>query len=245
MPLLDHFHPPIEERYAWESFHAGWATHISEDLNARLPAEFIAMERIHAGVSAEVDVGTFELATAVGQTANGPAQGSATATMPATWSPPTPARTIATVFVETFEVLVFRSRAGRTLVGAIELISPGNKDRPDQRRAFAIKCASYLHQGISLIIVDVVTSRRANLHAEIMGLLGDGSRSDFPPEMSLYAVAYRPVRREERAEVDIWPVGLALAAPLPTMPLRLAGDLFIPVDFESTYQENCRGKRLT
>ena len=32
--------------------------------------------------------------------------------------------------------------------GAIELASPGNKDRPETRRAFAAKCASYLARGI-------------------------------------------------------------------------------------------------
>ena len=49
---------------------------------------------------------------------------------------------------------------GATLVGAIELVSPGNKDRAEAHRAFAAKCASYLHEGIGLVIIDVVTSTR-------------------------------------------------------------------------------------
>ena len=53
-------------------------------------------------------------------------------------------------------------------MAAIELVSPGNKDRDGHRQAFAIKCASYLCQGISLIVIDIVTTRRANLHNEIM-----------------------------------------------------------------------------
>ena len=28
VPLLDHFHAPLDERYPWESFHSGWATRI-------------------------------------------------------------------------------------------------------------------------------------------------------------------------------------------------------------------------
>jgi hypothetical protein len=28
------------------------------------------------------------------------------------------------------------------------------------------------------------------------------------------------------------------------MPLRLTGDLFVPVDFEATYMEACRRRRL-
>ena len=49
-------------------------------------------------------------------------------------------------------------------MAAIELISPGNKDRVGKRRLFAAKCATYLSRGIGLILVDVVTSRAANLH---------------------------------------------------------------------------------
>ena len=148
------------------------------------------------------------------------------------------------VFPESFEVRIFASTGGLTLVAAIELISPGNKDRPEERRAFATKCASYLHQGIALIIVDIVTTRRANLHNETMRLMGAPEPMDLPAEADLYAVAYRPVLRQERAEIDIWPVVCALGAPLPVLPLRLTGDLFVPVDFEATYQEACRRRRL-
>src|SRR5262245_46650138 len=73
--------------------------------------------------------------------------------------------------VNTFEPRVYSGRVGWTPVGAIELVSPGNKDRPEERRAFAPKCASYLHQGLSLVVIDIVTDRRANLHNEILGLL--------------------------------------------------------------------------
>jgi hypothetical protein len=65
------------------------------------------------------------------------------------------------------------------------------------------------------------------------------------PEVSLYAVAYRPLRREGRDEIDIWHSPLALNQPLPTLPLSLRADLAIPVDFEATYAEACRRKRLT
>ena len=63
-------------------------------------------------------------------------------------------------------------------------------------------------------------------------------------QASLYAVAYRPVLREERAEIDIWSTKFNVGDPLPTLPLRLTGDLFVPVDFEAAYQEACRRRRL-
>lgn len=129
-------------------------------------------------------------------------------------------------------------------MAVIELVSPGNKDRPAERRAFAAKCASYLAQGVSLIVVDVVTSRQANLHNDVMCLMEANSDLQFPADVTLYAVAYRPVRRGEQQEIDLWLRRLAVGSPLPTLPLRLTGDLFVAVDFEAAYQEACRRRRL-
>jgi hypothetical protein len=131
------------------------------------------------------------------------------------------------------------------LVAAIELISPGNKDRASERKAFATKCASYLYQGISVIIVDIVTNRRANLHNEILELMDGADSLRLSPESSLYAVAYRPLRRGKEDIIDVWRSPLALGRALPILPLGLRADLAVPVDFEETYAEACLRKRLT
>jgi hypothetical protein len=242
MPLLDHFRPPLYPRHHWESFHSNWATRLADQLNERLPAEFQAEEHIHSGPSLEIDVATYEQAS--GRPAVLP-NGPQTATLSApVWSPPAPARTMPALFPDTFEVRVFHTVGGLSLVGAIELISPANKDRHDERRAFAIKCASYLHKGVSLIVIDIVTTRRANLHNETMRLMEAAADLDLPAEANLYAVAYRPVLRAEKPEIDLWPVSFAVGESLPTLPLRLTGDLFVPVDFEAAYQEACRRRRL-
>jgi hypothetical protein len=47
-----------------------------------------------------------------------------------------------------------------------------------------------------------------------------------------------------RAEIDLWTAPVAVGAGLPTLPLRLTGDLFVPVEFEPAYQEACRRRRL-
>jgi hypothetical protein len=148
------------------------------------------------------------------------------------------------VFPDSFEVRVFNTLGGLKLVGAIELVSPSNKDRPAERRAFAIKCASYLYHGVSLIIMDIVTERRANLHNTLMDLMEYPSESRLPADANLYAVAYRPVLRERQPEIDVWPTTFALGEGLPTLPLRLTGDIFVPIEFEATYQETCRRRRL-
>ncbi|HUY36057.1 MAG TPA: DUF4058 family protein [Pirellulales bacterium] len=240
MPLLDHFHSPLDERYPWESFHSGWATRIADQLSDRVPAEFVVAEHTHSGNHLEIDVATFEQSAAQGRSEPG---GPSLALAPA-WAPPAPAHIVPAIFPDVFEIRVFSTWGGLTLVSAIELISPGNKDRPQERRAFATKCASYLNQGVSLIVIDIVTSRRANLHNEIIRLLAAPESSEIPANEALYAVAYRPVWRRDLAEIEIWSATFAVGDRLPTLPLRLTGDLFVPVDFEASYQEACRRRRL-
>jgi len=242
MPLLDHFHPPLLLRYPWDSFHSGWATHIADALNELLPSEFLAAEHTHAGSLLEIDVATFEGGQDPPVRTNGAP--TATAVTARVWSPPAPPLTMPALFPDSFEVRLFSTTQGLTLVGAIELVSPGNKDRTEERRAFVSKCASYLHQGISVVVMDIVTNRRANLHNELMDLLEAEDRYHLPDDVHLYAVAYRPVRRQERPEIDLWPKTCAVGQPLPVLPLRLVGDQFVPVDFETTYHETCRRRRL-
>lgn len=240
MPLLDHFHPPLYGERHWESFHAAWASYLAEDLNRRLPEHYFAEEFAHAGALVEIDVGTFE-----GSSRTAGADGSATATLsPHVWPPPAAAFTIPAVFADDFEVRVISNENGPTLVAAIELVSPRNKDRAEARRAFAIKCASYLHQGVGLIVVDTVTNRRANLHTEIMGLLNVLDSSHLPADAMLYAVAYQPLRRQKREEIDLWPAPLEVGGTLPTLPLALKADLYMPVDLEATYMDTRRRRRL-
>ena len=242
MPLLDHFHAPLDQRYHWESFHSNWATRLADGIAAVLPPEYQVEEHCHTGPGLEIDIATFH---ENGEESSAPSNGLRGNTQTvATWAPPAPVFAVPAVFPDSFEVRVFSTMGGLTLVGAIELISPGNKDRPDERRAFASKCASYLHQGVSVVIIDVVTSRKANLHNEILRLMEMNRQHEMAADVDLYAAAYRPVQRQERNEIDVWPATLAVGDVLPVLPLRLMGDLFVPVDFEASYQEACRRRRM-
>jgi Protein of unknown function (DUF4058) len=239
MPLFDHFHPPLYPHHHWESFHSNWATRIADGIAAVLPPDFQVEEHTHAGPGFEIAGATYA------ETKNRGARGPALATRAApAYAPPAPDGTMPATFPDTFEVRVFSTTAGLTLVAVIELVSPVNKDRPAERRAFATKCASCLAQGVSLIVVDVVTNRQANLHNDVMCLMEANPDLQFPADVSLYAAAYRPVQRGDQQEIDLWRRPLAVGAPLPTLPLRLTGDLFVAVDFEAAYQEACRRRRL-
>ena len=146
MALRDHFHPPLYPRFAWESFHAAWLGYICEGLNDVLPNEYFAQEQIHAGRRIEIDVATYERESD-GQFGAGTGDGGVAIAEPKTklWTPPAATATIPAAFADDFEIRIIHSAdAGLRLVGAIELISPGNKDRPETRAAFAAKM---IHSG--------------------------------------------------------------------------------------------------
>jgi hypothetical protein len=241
MPLLDHFHPPLLGHRHWEGFHGRWAAAMSDRLNESLPAEYYAEFQVTLGTRVEVDVATFS-EDGVSE-ATRPNEGT-TAVQTQVWAPPTPVAVMPALFPDDFEVHVFSSMAGPVLVAAIELVSPGNKDRAEARRAFAAKCAAYLQRGIGVIVVDIVTSRHANLHDELMALLGHGDGFTFPAPTPLYATAYRPAHRQERNEIDLWCEPLALGQPLPTLPLAVRGLASLPIDLEGTYMEARKRGRI-
>jgi Protein of unknown function (DUF4058) len=238
MPLLDHFHPPLSTQRHWESFHTTWAAAIADSLNQDwLPQGYFAEEQLHPAARIEIDVATFE-------SGDSPNLGGVAVAGPRTYSPTAPTWTVPNVTIEGHELLVFSSEGGPTLVGAVELISPANKDRPESRRAFATKCASYLHQGIGLAIVDVVTSRSANLHNELIGLIDHGGEFRLPDAAQLYAVAYRPLKRGDSDQIDIWPHTLTLGKTIPELPLWIGPELVVPINLEATYTNACRRRRL-
>jgi hypothetical protein len=245
MPLLDHFHPPLLGHRHWEAFHGRWAEAMADRLNETLPPEYFAESQVTIGTRIEVDVATFtEDAVPEARAANGAATATAVQAQAHLWAPPVPTAVLPAAFPDDFEVQVFSGEGGPTLVAAIELVSPGNKDRDETRRAFAAKCAAYLQRGIGLMVVDIVTSRQANLHDELMALLGHTSGFVFPTPTPIYATAYRPAHRQARNEIDLWREPLALGQPLPALPLAVRGLGCLRIDLEGTYMEARQRRRI-
>jgi hypothetical protein len=241
MPLLDHFHPPLSERRPWESFHTTWASVLADMLNQDvLPPGYIALEHVHPGAALEIDVATF--ADEAEPTSDG--TGGTTTVARTVWVPATAPLVFPAVFPPSATVEVLSTEGGRTLVAAIELVSPGNKDRSAKRRLFAAKCATYLSRGVGLVIVDVITSRRGNLHNDLADLLELDAAFRMPAEESLYTVAYRPLRAADSEQVEAWPNVLAVGQVLPAVPLSLGADWCVRVDLEAGYLEACRRRRV-
>jgi hypothetical protein len=160
-----------------------------------------------------------------------------------TWLPAPPALTLPMAVVEdVVEIAVFDCDAGPELVGAIELISPANKDRPDSRDAFVAKCKAYLQRGVGLIIVDVVTDHAADLHAAL--LAGVSSSAPAAEPSNLYGSAYRPLGKNGQASLQVWHEKLVLGQPLPVLPLWLAKGPCVPIDLEHACEATSRGLKI-
>jgi Protein of unknown function (DUF4058) len=241
MPLRDHFHAPLRNRRHWEGFHSDWASSILRHLNTHLPSRYFAEPHTHLGIQVEADLATFEeepRATEQAEKGNGVAT--------AVWAPPQATQTLVTDIPaqDVFEVRVYDEERGIRLVAVIELVSPRNKDRPEARQAFVRKCATYLQERVSLVIVDVVTERHQNLHTELMEALELTEAKPFPEDVDLYAAAYRMSKPNDHWQMDTWNERLGIAAPLPTLPLWLASNLAVPLELEVSYEETCRVLRI-
>ena len=214
MPLRDHFHPPLQNNPNAESVTASWTTMLLQRLNASaLPAGYRAEQEVFGGPRVTIDLGTIEKPNA---------------------PPAVLAGEVSFTDADLFEVKV-RDEDGRT-AAAIKLGSRSNKDRPEARRAFAIKCASYLQAGLSVVLIDIVTNRRSGMHSELVYLLDMADSLHWSSRGGTAAVSYRIVGAPEGSRLEVWPEELVVGTPLPTVPLWLTPDLAIPLELETTYE---------
>ncbi len=237
MPLRDHFRPPVSKKSSWEGFHGGWPMVIVQQLRKHLPPGFVAEPRVHLGTLMEIDVGALE----AGETPRiGRANGNG-GVATAVWTATDPV-----VAVETdppdeyeYEVRVFDLERERTLVAAIELVSPGNKDRPETRQALVAKCAALLRKGVAVSLVDLVTLRHFNLYAQLMEFIGHPDPTMSNEEPPIYAASCRWVTKGTRARLEAWSHTLVVGQPLPTLPLWLREDLVTALELEQSYEQAC------
>ena len=236
MPLRDHFHPPISRTFAWEGFHGTWPGMLVGRVRRLLPRGYIAEPRARMGQYFELDIGTFEQENASPDASD--AIG-ATATVPRTIMQPTASADIDIGDQHEYEVLIYDVEREKTLVAAVEFVSPGNKDRAEHRQAFVAKCSALLQKNVSVAIVDVVTDRSGNLYAELLGELAvtDQTLGAEPP--SLYAASCRTRTNKHRNRFDAWAYRVALGEPLPELPLWYAPDGMVTLDLEGSYEDTC------
>ncbi|MCI0462259.1 MAG: hypothetical protein L0Z62_35345 [Gemmataceae bacterium] len=232
MPLLDHFRGALSKGRPWDSVFAVWASSIIRALNPYLPREYTALPHLRFATRTTAEV-------------EEPRDGDSGAPS-AVWAPepPTleaPADWLAT---DTLEVQVFNREGWRRLAAVVKFVTPPDKDHDSRRRAFASRCASYLQQSIGLVVVDVVTTYPANLHHELLRLLGKSEPLNTPALAGLYVVAYRTRVGADQTRLEAWEELLALGSPLPVLPVWISPEIAVPLDLERSYRDMCEGLRI-
>jgi hypothetical protein len=248
MPLRDHFRPPLELKHSWDELHGGWPATAVQRLFSVLPEWYVAAPGVRLGTAFEMDVSDYkedapEELPGVPDMGNSNGGGVAVATQII----PAPTLTVETDLPDQdeYEVRIYDTRHGRTLVAAVEIVSPANKDRPESRRAFVAKCLALLQKGVCVSIVDVVTVRQFNLYADALEQIGaaDPALKAGPPY--LYATSFRSRKRPRgRSVLDTWFYPLVLGQPLPPLPIWLTTDLHVSLDLEASYEDACRVLRI-
>ena len=213
---------------------------IAQRLNSLLPEEFIAQPSVCLGDTMEIDVAAHERESGPVSSSRVENQGTL---MVASWGPAQPRVLLDTELPEPSEYVVnIYTQDEFRLVAAIELVSPSNKDRPENRKTFVNKCEALLKKEVCVTIVDVVTSRTANLYGELLDELG--AQGTAVARSVIYATTCRGRRSGPRWRLESWEHELAVGAALPTLPLWLTEDLMVPLELEATYEETCRSLRI-
>jgi len=243
MPIIDHFSEKIRRISHFHSFHNAWATEIAADLNEVLPKGFIAEPNVQIGSFGEIDVRADELLTEEEKT------------LLVQYHPPAAVAKIRVSFPDETEIFIINIEQARRTVGVIEIVSPSNKNRPENREIFVSKCLSLISQGISLIIVDIVTVRPFNFHNELLRRLRttEGWMQDIPllaptfraeDEASLYCSSYRYTFEFKEPSVELWAYALEVGDVLPELPLFISTEIAVPVKLEKTYMETRKRFRV-
>jgi hypothetical protein len=209
-----------------------------------LPLEFTAEPRVHLGSYYEIDVCAFEESAPQSQRNIRDAAEGGTSTLAT--APPEPTLVVDADLSDqyVYEVLLFDQSRDRQLVAAVEIVSPGNKDRPENRLAFITKCAALLQQGVCVSLVDLVTTRNFNLYTELLELLNKSDpvfEAEPPP---IYAVTCRARKIGRKPKVEAWAYPLEVGKPWPNLPIWLSADVNVLLDLEGSYEDACRALRI-
>lgn len=214
----------------FHDFHQSWTVGIRNALNGGLlPPDYMAMVEQVTGRPIP-DVVTLQTRRPAEGTGGGVALQE---------SPPT-ARVISRI-----EKVIYARRKNRVVikhgrgkvVAMIEIVSPGNKSSQSALRTFVEKMADILNQGIHLLVVDLFppTPRDPQgVHKALWDEIG-GEAFELPPDKPLTVAAYMG---GDVPTAYVEPV--AVGDPLPSLPIFLSEERYIPAPLESTYMESWR-----
>lgn len=208
MPLHD-----WTERSEWEGMHIYWMTEIAQWLKARLPAGYRAVIGSSPYGSASLSP---EPSASISSDALQPDY-----------------ETVVATLKEEPMLLIERNHS---LVAAVEIISPGNKDRPARREQYLARYLGYLHAGVHLLLIDV---HRRPLEFSFAERIRMELQIEIAPPPTPQAVSYQ-VRSSAPFGgrfLAAWQRACVIGELLPSIPLPISAEQLIPVDLEATYME--------
>ncbi|MGC8638557.1 MAG: DUF4058 family protein [Isosphaeraceae bacterium] len=210
----------------FHKFHHRWISALCDSLNGGLlPPDYMALAEQATGRPIP-DVVTLQARQSMDEPGG----------IAVALAPPT-ARVIAR-----FEKINYAKRADRVVirhgwgrvVAIIEIASPGNKDGRHALRTFVEKAADILNQGVNLLVVDLFppTPRDPQgIHKAISDEFED-EPFELPPGKPLTVASYLG---GDLPTAYVEPVGIG--DPLPSLPIFLSEDRYIPAPLETTYMQ--------
>ncbi len=225
------------------AFHTAWITHLQESLNGGiLPEPYYALAEQHAGHTVP-DVLTLhaEDGAADHDTPRG-REGVELRDAP----PQVGRRLVATAsssYRAMRRTLTVRHSSGHRVVALVEMISPGNKDRPSSVEAIVSKAIWAIEHGIHVLLVDILPPGRHDplgIHGAIWAVF-DEEEYGLPKGQLLTVASYMA---DPLPEAHV--AHLCRGDELPEMPLFLQRHAYVPVPLEAAYMAAFRGMpRLT
>jgi hypothetical protein len=129
------------------------------------------------------------------------------------------------------KTVVIRHRSGHRIIAMIEIVSPGNKSGQTDFAAFVLKAEQALRAGIHLLIVDLFPTTARDPEGIHRAIWGEGE-GDFalPKSKRLTCVSYVGY-----PGVSVYLEPVSHGDKLPTMPVFLTREVYVPVPLEETY----------
>jgi len=221
MPLRDHFHPPLSDRFPSNLVHRMWPMTIVENLNLELPAEYRAFPRASIGTSPE-----FPSAYLIGNGCESRMEGGA--------------------IVREFDLdegddFSTHVQYGCSTVAVIAIVGPRNVDTSAHRTAFSARCADLLGRGIAVAIVDILPDCEWDLTRETLAFL-NAPVEDLPTSMKATSLRVRRGGRMPASEIRSYPLGVGVA--LPTIPVWIDTYSSTPLNLELSYESACKALHI-
>ncbi len=231
MPLHD-----WRDDRGWDSIHLVWQNQLLDWIQPRLPAGYRAYLGAVPALTIDIPNGRPDLSVRNWRPPQAPAAASDAATPPAQDTMAPDAESVATLTLDPMRAIHIDLHG--QLIAAVELVSPRNKDRPDSRDRYLARYLGYIRQGVHLLLIDVLPRPAGFSFADAMAAnLG----FEQPACPAPFAVSYRVGESvPDGTLLARWVRPLRVGAPLPTIPLALTVQEWIPIDLEHTYREAAR-----